>query len=168
VRSAAGQDLAEELAAMSSERDAFGPNLRRLRMQRGISIYEIVTSTNVNAALWEGLERNDLSRWPTGIYARSYVRSYAKAVGVDPESTVDEFCRWFPQGDRRAETTIRVQAQIVGHQNLVWSDEVPPKVMAQGNRRGGAVPPKREQVKASSRPLTAFAQMFMRLTRLPR
>jgi len=68
-----------------SERDAFGPNLRRIRMQRGISVLDIVARTNVNAALWEGLERNDLSRWPKGIYARAYVRSYANAIGVDPE-----------------------------------------------------------------------------------
>jgi transcriptional regulator with XRE-family HTH domain len=151
-----------------SERDAFGPNLRRIRMKRGILLDQIAAKTKVSVSLWSGLERNDLSRWPSGLYARAFVREYAIAIGEDPEATVDAFCRWFPQGDRRAEMTIRVQAQIVGHQNLVWSDEVPPKVMAQGNRRGGAVPPKREQVKASSRPLTAFAQMFMRLTRLPR
>lgn len=124
-----------------SEREAFGPNLRRIRVQRGISIYEIVTSTNVSAALWEGLERNDLSRWPTGIYARAYVRSYAKVIGVDPESTVDEFCRWFPQGDRRAELVIRGHAEIIGHDDLQWRDHLPPDA-GDGDRRGaGATPP---------------------------
>ena len=63
-----------------SEREAFGPNLRRMRLQRGIFVQDIVAATNVNAALWEGLERNDLSRWPSGIYARSYVRAYATAT----------------------------------------------------------------------------------------
>jgi transcriptional regulator with XRE-family HTH domain len=163
VRPAAGQDLAEELAAMSSERDAFGPNLRRLRMQRGISIYEIVTSTNVNAALWEGLERNDLSRWPTGIYARSYVRSYAKAVGVDPESTVDEFCRWFPQGDRRAEIVIRGHAEIIGHMDLQWRDQMPPAT-ADGDRRGGAAAT-RPPAQTATSPVAAF---FVRLRALLR
>ena len=87
--------------------------------------------------MWEGLERNDLSRWPTGIYARSYVRSYAKAIGVDPESTVDDFCRWFPQGDRRAEMVIRGHAEIIGHKDLQYRDEVPPAVR-DGERRAGA------------------------------
>jgi transcriptional regulator with XRE-family HTH domain len=119
-----------------SER-AFGPNLRRIRIQRGISIYEIVAATNVNAALWEGLERNDLSRWPTGIYARSYVRSYAKAIGVDVESTVDDFCRCFPHGDRRAELVIRGQAEIIGHDDLQYHDVVPPTV-GDAERRGPA------------------------------
>ena len=100
-----------------------------------LTIYEIVTSTNVSAALWEGLERNDLSRWPTGIYARAYVRSYAKAIGVDAESTVDEFCRCFPHGDRRAELVIRGHAEIIGHEDLQWRDHVPPAA-GDGDRRG--------------------------------
>ena len=149
-----------------SERDAFGPNLRRIRVQRGISVHEIAAATNVSAALWEGLERNDLTRWPTGIYARSYVRSYAKAIGVDPETTVDEFCRYFPQGDRRAEIVIRGHAEIVGHMDLQWRDHVPPAV-TDGERRAGAAdaPP---QGKALSAPAAAFSQVFGRLRALLR
>ena len=145
-----------------SERDAFGPNLRRIRIQRGLSLEQLAASTKVSIALWKGLERNDFSRWPTGIYARSYVRDYAAAIGVDPESTVDDFCRWFPQGDRRAELLIRGQAQIVGHDKLEWRDAVPPKV-TEGERRGAAA------AAAAKRPpsaaASAFTQMFVRLRR---
>ena len=149
-----------------SERDAFGPNLRRLRVQRGVSIEQIVAATNVSAALWAGLERNDFSRWPTGIYARSYVRSYAKAIGVDSKSTVDDFCRWFPHGDRRAAPGIRGHAEIVGHADLQWCDHVPPSI-AEGDRRGAAVstpPPQR----AHAFPAAAFSQVFVRLRALLR
>jgi cytoskeleton protein RodZ len=149
-----------------SERDAFGPNLRRIRVQRGISIYEIVTATNVSAALWEGLEANDLKRWPTGIYARAYVRSYAKVIGVDPETTVDDFCRWFPQGDRRAALLIRGQAEIVGHQDLQWRDHVPPAV-ADGDRRGATATSSSSR-KAQTAPASAFSQVFGRLRALLR
>ena len=147
-----------------SEREAFGPNLRRLRVQRGISIPDIVSATNVSATLWDGLERNDLSRWPTGIYARSYVRSYAKAIGVDPESTVDEFCRCFPHGDRRAALVIRGQAEIVGHDDLQWRDHLPPAV-GDVDRRGD---PAAEPSKAAASSGTAFSQMFVRLRALLR
>ena len=147
-----------------SQRQAFGPNLRRARIQRGISIAEIAMATNVNAALWEGLESNDLSRWPTGIYARSYVRSYAKAIGADVESTVDEFCRCFPHGDRRAELVIRSHAEIVGHGELQWRDHVPPAV-AEGDRRGGAAAPGPPATAAAS-PAAAFSQVFGRLRAL--
>ena len=117
------------------EHAAFGPNLRRLRIQRGVSLDRISADTKVGIALWAGLERNDLSRWPTGIYARAYVRAYAQAIGVDPESTVDDFCRAFPHGDRRAEPLIRGQAEIVGYDDLEWQDAFPDEL----NRRGEAL-----------------------------
>jgi transcriptional regulator with XRE-family HTH domain len=149
-----------------SEREAFGPNLRRIRMQRGVSVDDIVSKTNVPAALWEGLERNDLSRWPAGIYARANIRSYANAIGVDPESTVDQFCRCFPQGDRRAEGLIRGQAEIVGHADLQWQDATPPQA-GDGDRRGAATRPHRPR-RSRPAPVAAFSQMFGRLRALLR
>jgi transcriptional regulator with XRE-family HTH domain len=115
-------------------RQAFGPNLRRIRIQKGITIEQIAAATKVSADLLNGLERNDFSRWPSGIFARAYVRQYAYAIGVDPDSTVDEFCRWFAEGDRRAERTVREQATIVGMDSLDYRDEPPPA--AGGDRRG--------------------------------
>jgi transcriptional regulator with XRE-family HTH domain len=111
-------------------RESFGPNLRRIRVQRGIGIDQIAETTNIAQDLLEGLERNDFAEWPTGIFARAYVRQYAYAIGVDPDATVDEFCRFFPEGDRRAEGVIREHAEIVGH-DLDWSDDV-----EQGRRVG--------------------------------
>lgn len=119
-----------------SAREAFGPNLRRLRLQRGLTLEEIAEQTKVSVALWDGLEQNDLSRWPTGLFARSRLREYAEIVGADPDATVDEFCRWFPEGDRRAEKLIRGQAAIVGH-SLDWEEQVPPEA----DRRAGAPGP---------------------------
>jgi transcriptional regulator with XRE-family HTH domain len=133
-----------------SGREAFGPNLRRIRIQRGVSLQQIAAETNVSEVLWAAMERNDFSRWPNGIFARAYVRDYAKMVGADPDATVDEFCRWFPQGDRRAGRVIREQAEIVNHQ-LLPGDELPPDVTedrrwtpAQDQPAAAAPPPRTE------------------------
>jgi transcriptional regulator with XRE-family HTH domain len=106
-----------------SDGEAFGPTLRRVRMQHGVTIEQIAAATKVSASLWSALERNDLSRWPTGIYARAYVRAYAVEVGIDPQVTVDEFCRSFPAGDRRAGRVVREQAALIGH-DLRWKDDL--------------------------------------------
>jgi transcriptional regulator with XRE-family HTH domain len=142
------------LAVTMSAREAFGPNLRRLRLQRGLTLEQIAEQTKVSVAMWEGLEQNDLSRWPSGLYARSYVRDYAEIVGADPDSTVDEFCRWFPQGDRRAERLIRGQAAIVGH-SLDWEEQVGPD----SDRRTGSTPPPDAAKKA--RPFAALLRRVL-------
>jgi transcriptional regulator with XRE-family HTH domain len=111
-----------------SGREAFGPNLRRIRLQRGVSLQQIAEETNVSEVLWAAMERNDFSRWPNGIFARAYIRDYAKMVGADPDAAVDEFCRWFPHGDRRADRQIRGQAEIVNHRLDGSPAELPPGV----------------------------------------
>ena len=117
-----------------SERDTFGPRLRRERERRGISLDAIVALTNVSLELWEGFESGDLSRWPTGLYARAFVRDYAKAVGMDPDEVVDDFCRLFPLGDRRALPVIAATAELIGHDTTATDD---PRLMPDGiDRRG--------------------------------
>jgi transcriptional regulator with XRE-family HTH domain len=117
-------------------RQAFGSNLRRMRLKKGISIERISAETKIPVEWLNELENNDFSRWPLGIFARAYIRQYADAIGADPDSTVDEFCRWFPQGDRRAERVVREQATIVGHDKLTWRDK--PPAQAGVDRRGPA------------------------------
>lgn len=95
--------------------DAFVTRLRRYRERSQISLDEIATMTRVKRDLLEAFERNDLSEWPRGLYARAWVRAYASVVGLDPSDTVDEFCRLFPHGDRRLGGTIQEIAAIVAH-----------------------------------------------------
>lgn len=89
--------------------------LRRQRERNDISLEDLAVATRVSRELLEAFERNDLSEWPSGLYARSIVRAYATVVGVDPTATVGEFCRLFPQGDRRAGGTLQEMAAIVAH-----------------------------------------------------
>jgi transcriptional regulator with XRE-family HTH domain len=76
--------------------DSFGLRLRRERERRQISLASISANTKISVHLLEGLERDDVSRWPGGIFRRSFVRDYATAVGLDPDVTVHEFVDRFP------------------------------------------------------------------------
>ena len=117
-----------------SDRETFGPRLRAERERRGISLETIATVTKVGKDLWVGLERNDFSRWPSGIFARSFIRDYATAIGLDADEVIDEFCRLFPQGDRRAERVIKAQGELIGHNVSLDGSMVPPG----GDRRSAA------------------------------
>ena len=142
-------------------REAFGPNLRRRRIREGISLEDLARHTRVSADLWEGMERNDFSLWPSGIQARSFIREYAVAIGVDPSEAVNDFCRWFPQGDRRAAPLMQAHAEIIGH-DLEWQDDVIPA--DEGGDRRTAASPVIESPASVGRPSTA-GHVFGRLRR---
>ena len=140
-----------------SAQGAFGPNLRRIRIQRGISLDTIAQETKVPVELWDALEHNDFSRWPTGLFARSYIRDYARLLDLDPDATVDEFCRWFPHGDRRALKLVREQAKIVGHA-FEGRGDVPPAGVELDRRDPTAKRP-------ASLTLLPIVNLFVRLRR---
>lgn len=139
-----GAALAPLTAPPMSDRETFGPRLRSERERRGISLETIASVTKVGAELWEGLERNDFSRWPTGIFARAFIRDYALAVGLDPDEVIDEFCRLFPIGDRRAERLIKAHGDLIGHSVSPDKSMIPPG----GDRRAGS---RREEEQARAR-----------------
>ena len=77
--------------------ETFGGRLRRERERRQIALSSISANTKISVALLEALEREDLSRWPTGIFRRAFVRSYATSVGLDPDLVQREFLERFPE-----------------------------------------------------------------------
>lgn len=78
---------------------SFGTWLQRERERRDITLRAIADRTKIGAGLLQSLERGDVSRWPGGIYRRSFVRSYAEAIGVDADLVLANFERLFPDPD---------------------------------------------------------------------
>lgn len=70
---------------------SFGTWLARERERRGVSLKAISDQTKVSLPFLEGLEADDLSRWPAGIFRRAFVRSYASAVGLDLDEVISRF-----------------------------------------------------------------------------
>jgi len=93
--------------------ETFVTRLRRQRLRARVSVESIADTLRIKPEIVASFEHNDLSEWPRGLYSRAWIRTYALAVDLDPVDTVDEFCRLFPQGDRRAGATIQEIAAIV-------------------------------------------------------
>src|SRR4029453_16583481 len=70
---------------------SLGVYLRAERERRDLTLKAISESTKVSLPLLEGLEADDISRWPGGIFRRAFVRSYAEAVGLDPDAVFRRF-----------------------------------------------------------------------------
>ena len=104
-------DRAAREAAAAIARLAYCEQLKEVRLQRGVTLTEIAERSKVNQGLYVGLERADVSRWPTGIYRRSFFRAYAVALGLPVDATLSEFLLLFPEdGDQRISPALSVPA----------------------------------------------------------
>jgi hypothetical protein len=75
----------------------FGTRLRLQRERSHIALESIAEQTKIKLSLLEDLERDDVTRWPPGLFRRSYMRAYAEAIGLDPEPAVREFVTLHPE-----------------------------------------------------------------------
>jgi cytoskeleton protein RodZ len=58
---------------------------------RGVSLEEISSATKIGLRLLEAIEREDFSKLPGGIFSRSFIRTYARYLGLDEDRVVAEF-----------------------------------------------------------------------------
>lgn len=68
-----------------------GSRLRQAREQRGVTLHDIANATKISMVALRAIERNDLAQLPGGIYARSYIRAFAAAVGLSPDEIANEY-----------------------------------------------------------------------------
>ena len=69
--------------------------LRELREAKGIGFREVVESTKVSPLMLEAIEGNDFSKLPEPVYTRSFLRSYAALLDIDPDELLaryDAYC----------------------------------------------------------------------------
>ncbi len=96
---------------------AFGDRLRREREMRGISLDEIVASTKIGTRLLRALENEQFDLLPGGIFNKSYVRAYAKCVGMDEEEAVAAYME--------AANEAPPDNRVIAHQASFHSDRMP-------------------------------------------
>jgi hypothetical protein len=76
--------------------ESLGIQLRLWREEQGIDLIAIAAQTKIKVSLLEGLERDDVSQWPAGIFRRAYVRAYAQAIRRDPDLVLRQFLEVHP------------------------------------------------------------------------
>jgi len=77
--------------------ETLGARLRQQREAQQIALETIAEQTKIKRSLLEALERDDVSHWPSGIFRRSFVRAYAKAIGLNPDDVLRDFTEAHPE-----------------------------------------------------------------------
>jgi cytoskeleton protein RodZ len=79
------------MAAGDFQVESFGARLRREREQRKITLDEISVSTKIGTRFLRALEEEQFDQLPGGIFNKSFVRSYARHLGIDEAQAVADF-----------------------------------------------------------------------------
>ncbi len=62
-----------------------------MREERGVPLDAVASATRIARHHLDALERGDLASLPSGPFGRSYLRSYAEFLGIDPEPILDAY-----------------------------------------------------------------------------
>lgn len=88
----------------TDSREEFCLALKAAREGKGITLDEIADATKIPAFMFAALERCDLSRWPKGLFRRSFFRDYVQMLSLPVSEACAQFARLFPDDDGVAPT----------------------------------------------------------------
>ncbi|GGS16489.1 membrane protein [Streptomyces aureoverticillatus] len=75
----------------ADDRPSVGHVLRQARVDAGLTVDEISTSTRVRIPIVHAIEQDDFSRCGGDVYARGHIRTLARAVGIDPAPLIAQY-----------------------------------------------------------------------------
>src|SRR4051812_45652378 len=115
-----------------------GETLRRERLKRGLELEDISRELKIPARFLEAIEEENFERLPAGVFAKSFVRQYARLLALDEDEIAGEVHRIIdPQPDpsapgetsRPAVSDIHVprveEWETVGDRRSQWSSWLP-------------------------------------------
>ena len=76
---------------MQTERLTLGQELRRRREAKGIELQDISNATRVAVRFLRAIEEDAFASLPGGLFTRSFIRTYARHVGMDEEEAIARY-----------------------------------------------------------------------------
>jgi hypothetical protein len=86
-----------------------GLSLSQARLAQGLSLEDAERSTLISRRFLRALETQDYSVFPAPVYARGFLRTYSRFLGLDPEQQVQELPIAWNETPRLAAVTRRLE-----------------------------------------------------------
>src|SRR3954463_410977 len=80
-----------EKEAVPTESGSFGDWLRRQRELREISLRDIAERTKISLRYLEAMEADRFDLLPAAVFAKGFLREYARYVGLSPDDVVNHY-----------------------------------------------------------------------------
>ncbi len=83
--------MQERRSSSQHETLGIGERLRNAREARGLTLAAAETLTRIRATYLKALEDEQFDRLPASVYARGFLRTYAVALGLDPDELTEAY-----------------------------------------------------------------------------
>ena len=94
-----------------------GQKLESARQAKGVSVSEAGRATRILSKFIEAMEADDFGALSAPVYAKSFIKMYAKYLGIEIQPLVDEYvAQYAPKAQRQLADEVR--------QNLANTDQV--------------------------------------------
>ena len=107
-----------------------GTTLRTARQRQELSLEQLAATTKIPVGVLQAIERNDFEHVPRGIFARGFIRAYAREVGLDPEETIAQFLE--ETGDVISSVAAMQAAEQAPPDDDMYDRQIDPAVSASG------------------------------------
>jgi cytoskeletal protein RodZ len=83
--------MVESRTHLRAEPLGIGERLRNAREAKGLSLRAVADVTRIRTIYLEALEEERFDQLPGAVYARGFLRTYADALGLDPDRLMDSY-----------------------------------------------------------------------------
>ncbi|UJZ88526.1 helix-turn-helix domain-containing protein [Heyndrickxia coagulans] len=78
-----------------------GNRLKEARKEKGISLDDLQEMTKIQKRYLKNIEEGNYDSMPGKFYVRAFIKQYAEAVGLDPETLFEEYESDIPVRNRK-------------------------------------------------------------------
>ncbi|MCP9454905.1 MAG: DUF4115 domain-containing protein [Nitrospira sp.] len=91
--------------------ESIGEFFKQVREAKGLTIDEVSSKTRIRADFVRALEEGNFSKLPDQVFAKGFVRSYARSLGLDEEDAIQRFIKsagaFYEKQDERERLRLR-------------------------------------------------------------
>ena len=103
---------------MTGELKTPGERLQEARTARGLSIADVSRQTKIPDRLLEAIELDDYQKLSGALYVKSFLRTYATCVNLDPQEILDLYERQTGSVEEGSRARVIAQVQDLGPQKI--------------------------------------------------
>ena len=145
-----------EAHVAENPRISFGSWLRHQREARSVSVREIADNSKISLRYLEALEQDRFDVLPAPVFARGFLREYARVVGLNPDEVVNLYLVAMEEREAASQRSERPKAGASGKPELgalfarLWSASWPGGRPLRGHR-GAALFSRRTPPRSAAR-----------------